>query len=45
MKEEIIYEVLKPNECFLLTKDEKGIMYAGNKNGKTFMAKALFPKG
>ena len=40
----MICEVLKPNECFLLTKDEEGIMYVGNKNGRVFIVKALFPK-
>jgi len=43
-KEEMICEVLKPKECFILWMDDEGIMYVGNKNGKVFIAKALNPE-
>ena len=43
MREIMICEVLKPNEVFLLWKDNEGIMYCGNNKGKAFMCKALFP--
>jgi hypothetical protein len=39
-----IYEVLKPNECYLLYLTDDGIEYVGNKNGRTFIALAKFPE-
>lgn len=37
-----IYEIIKPNECYLIEKDDNGILYLGNKNGKTFLAIAKY---
>ncbi|MEW6624579.1 MAG: hypothetical protein AB1420_15895 [Bacillota bacterium] len=43
-KEVMIYENLKPKECYLLYRDTDGIVYVGNRKGRVFIAKALFSK-
>jgi len=41
---ELISELLKPNECYLIEMDDDGILYLGNNNGRAFLDKATFPK-
>lgn len=36
---EPIYELLKPDEIFVLYKDSDGIVYVGNKDGELFIRK------
>ncbi len=38
----MICEIIKPDECYLLEKDEDGITYAGNNKGRVFVAKAKY---
>lgn len=42
--DEMICELIRPKECYILWSDDEGIIYVGNKNGKAFVARALYPK-
>ena len=40
--EEPIFELLKPDEIFVLYKDSGAVVYIGNKDGKLFIEKSLW---
>ena len=39
---EPIFELLKPDEIFVLYKDSGAVVYIGNKDGKLFIEKSLW---
>ena len=44
IEEITIYERLAPGECLIISRDEKGILVACNKNGELEIKKIPYPK-
>jgi hypothetical protein len=42
-EEEPIYEKLSPNECMIISRDDKGILIACNKDGDIELKRVSYP--
>jgi hypothetical protein len=42
-KEEPVYEKLEPNACMIISRDDKGVLVACNKDGDVKLKRVLYP--